>query len=1066
MKRRNRQLPPQSIPTKANKVLNIILLAFIIIILRIWHLTVVQHEERSINALKPQRRTLIESPMRGTIRDRFNIPLAVNRIQYNAAIIYSPLRQIPSMKWEKTSDGQKRRSYPRKEYISKLAKLFAEKLSLDKEDVEDLIHSKGALYNQIPFIIKEDVTETEYYSLRALEKDWPGIQMQKIPRRFYPKGKVGCDIVGYLGAINRAEYEAIIEQMGVLKSYLTACEQDEETPLPDGFTDYQQVKTKFKELKSKSYSLTDRVGKAGIEARYERDLRGASGKKSYRSDARGNLLKELPGGHDPLSGKRIILSISSELQAYAEELLIQNERIRETRATSLGDTQKRFLASKKPWIKGGAVVVLDPKSGEILALASHPRYDPNDFISSGNLELNREKRLNILRWLESEAYIADIWDEKRPLEREIFDIKKQSIIEQRKNLTWDVFLQMIFAKDNPLLPIMKKMTLGEAIEIIKIDETLSKPPYSALTSSDQDFCKDLCRLMIDETLFETELLAIVRKQPIRTYRSLSAAFLTLQDTVRNMSKDLFHIHHFAKWRKEHEKEFLSQKRKEEKAEKRYAKPYIDLLNAEEAKMFRTFWENNKWHFMEAFLYGKTIDEDNLELAPYFGYFQDWFTEIKEGAHQQTFWHPQYLELQNFIISLPIDVRASFLKTFRSYHQLNRPLIGRYPQLKNYRGVQLEKDLAAGFYPKYGFGYGRSQAYRQSTPQGSIFKLVVAYEALIQKYKLLKDQVTLTPFRLNPLDITDTTFQMGKESFVGYTAGGKPIPRFYKGGRIPRSASKNLGRMGILEAIETSSNPYFSLLASDVIESPNDLAKAARLFCYGERTGIDLPGEIPGKVPTDLETNRTGLYAMAIGQHTLVVTPLQAGVMLSAIANGGKILKPFLVKAIFNPSQKFLKENGTFFSLSQKTSVIERYSIPLPSIIQNMLLEGMHRVVTKTQSESIQTLSRLYRNYPEAIKNYINLKDQLIGKTSTAEVIERIDLDLKKGVNMYNHVWFGGVSYTKSPKETAYLSKDPFGVPELVVIVYLRYGGFGKESAPIAAQLVTKWREIKAKKEKN
>jgi cell division protein FtsI/penicillin-binding protein 2 len=42
----------------------------------------------------------------------------------------------------------------------------------------------------------------------------------------------------------------------------------------------------------------------------------------------------------------------------------------------------------------------------------------------------------------------------------------------------------------------------------------------------------------------------------------------------------------------------------------------------------------------------------------------------------------------------------------------------------------------------------------------------------------------------------------------------------------------------------------------------------------------------------------------------------------------------------------------------------------------------------------------------------------------------------------------------------FVAKDEFGAPEVVVVVYLRFGGFGKEGAPLAAQLVAKWREIK------
>lgn len=1055
MRQRQRLPAKTNIPRKANKLLNLLLLAFMLIVLRIWHLTVVQHEERQENALKPQRRTLVESAKRGTIRDRFNLPLAINRMQYNAAILYSPLKQIPSIRWEKTEDGKKKKLFPRKEYISKLSKLFAEKLSMDAELIEDLIHSKGALYNQIPFVIKEDLTETEYYSLRALEKDWLGIQTQKLPRRYYPQCKVGCDIIGYLGAINRNEYDAIIEEIRALQSYLSASELDEEPSLPLGYHSFQHVKARLKELKAKSYTLTDRVGKAGIEARYERDLRGASGKKSYRSDARGNLLKELNGGHTPLSGKRIILTISSELQAFAEELLIQNEQIRETRATRLSD-QKRYIATKKPWIKGGAIVVLEPNSGEILALASHPRYDPNDFILCGDQETHRRKRSNIKRWLESEEHIAELWDQKRPLERELYDVKNFSLFEEQRMLSWKEYLTILLAHNSPLVARLADISVAKAIEFISNPDAT---PLSELPSPDKELCLDICRVAIDETRFDPALQHDLNDHPLSFYRQNCTDFLKIQEAVREMAKDLFHDQDFSAWRKLNEKSFLSQKRLEEKAQKRYAKPYIDLLNAQEALLFKEFWEEAKWKLMDRFLSGtpfSEVSEEAVETSLYSDYFQNWHDEIAQGAHKQTPWHQAYVSLQAFLRTMFASQRIPYLQTFRSYFELTRPLIGKYPQLRNFKGVQLEKELAAAFYPRYGHGYGRSQAYRQSAPQGSIFKLIVAYEALIQKYQTFKNTLKLTQLQLNPLEITDCIYTIGKESFVGYLDNGKPIPRFYKGGRIPRSTSKNLGKMNLLQAIETSSNPYFSLLAGEVLDSPNDLARVARLFGYGERTGIDLPGEIPGKIPDDLETNRTGLYAMAIGQHSLVVTPLQAGVVLSALANGGKILKPKIVKATVEKT--FMAP----YTLN-KPSTLEKRCLNIPSIIREILLTGMHRVVLRSQAESIQPLSRLYHHHPEAIKKYKDLKHQLLGKTSTAEVIERIDLDFKSGVNMYNHVWFGGISYmhsNSSNNEITLIAKDLFGMPEVVVVVYLRFGGFGKESAPMAAQIVAKWREIK------
>lgn len=1085
-RRRRQSLAQQSrsIPVKANRVLNIILAAFVLIILRIWHLTVVQHEAREEEARRPQSRTVIESAKRGSIVDRFGQPLAINRLQYNAALIYAPIRQIPAVRWELDADGQKVKRYKRREYISELSKLLAEVLGLDAARLEDIIHAKGALYNQIPYILKEEISEKEYYELKALERDWPGIQVQRLPRRYYPLGRVAGDIIGYMGAINRSEYETIIGEIDVLQTALDnrafAGESSDPLPLPEGYESLDEVQERLQKLKDKAYMLVDYVGKTGIEGRYERELRGSCGKKIFCADARGNFLRELPGTRKALSGRRLQLTISAELQEYAEKLLIQNEQIRETRLTLLDATQRKLTALKKPWIKGGAIVMMDPTSGEVLTLASHPRYDPNDFILSGNRDINKQQRANISRWFETEEHIADIWDQRSPLAREYYDYSIKTFSEELKTLTWNAYLEMILppgslaskallqeinvakaaeinaaaahllkaSAETDLLPILEKLLAGDgSASTLRSDDPLAlhkrilkAPVFSGMTAHERALCIDLCRIAVDETRFTPALLKAVGSYSLADYRDISAALVTVENTCQAMAKELYHDLYFADWRREHEKEFLRLKRQEEKTQKRYAKPYIDLLDAKEAELFKEFWTESKWPLIESFLSGQSPSGTDEEFSGYIGHFTNWHTEIAQGAHQQLDWLTAYKKLQSAITAIDPSQRLPFMRSLRSYRQLTRPLLSAHAPLFKGKQQPLEKHLAAAFYPAYGFGFGRSQAYRQSSTQGSLFKLVTAYEALIQRYNAL-GKVSPTPAQLNPLVIVDALFTHGKESFLGYNADGKPLPRFYKGGRLPRSVKSNVGQLNLLTAIEVSNNAYFSLLAGDVLLQPNDLAEAARKFGYGVRTGIDLPSEISGKIPTDLDTNRTGLYSMAMGQHTLVVTPLQTGVMLSALANSGKVLTPQLVK-------------------NKGLPLKPRLELPMPLVIRKMLLDGMHRVVVKSHGESLFSLSRLYRRHPEAISDFIDLKDEILGKTGTAESIERLDLDREKGLNMYNHIWFGGIAFDKSKE--LFVAKDPYGTPEVVVVVYLRYGGFGKEAAPLAAQMVAKWRELKEK----
>ncbi len=56
---------------------------------------------------------------------------------------------------------------------------------------------------------------------------------------------------------------------------------------------------------------------------------------------------------------------------------------------------------------------MDPHTADLLALASYPRFDPNDFISSGTVEVQRTKRAAIHRWFENEAYLESIWDQQQ-----------------------------------------------------------------------------------------------------------------------------------------------------------------------------------------------------------------------------------------------------------------------------------------------------------------------------------------------------------------------------------------------------------------------------------------------------------------------------------------------------------------------------------------------------------------------------------------------------------------------------------------------------------------------------
>ena len=114
-------------------------------------------------------------------------------------------------------------------------------------------------------------------------------------------------------------------------------------------------KKDLKKLDKKEYKGTSHIGKSGIEAFYETRLHGKSGYKVVEVDAHGKPQVVLDQ-KSPIAGEDLFLSIDLKLQLKAEELLEERE-------------------------SNGAVVAIDPRNGEVLAMASVPMYDPNLFVN-------------------------------------------------------------------------------------------------------------------------------------------------------------------------------------------------------------------------------------------------------------------------------------------------------------------------------------------------------------------------------------------------------------------------------------------------------------------------------------------------------------------------------------------------------------------------------------------------------------------------------------------------------------------------------------------------------------
>jgi penicillin-binding protein 2 len=198
-----------------------------------------------------------------------------------------------------------------------------------------------------PVPIAEDVSpELEVYLLERADL-FPSVDAVRTSVRRYPMGPVASHILGYVGALSADELEA-------------------------------------KKGAAKAYDPGDEIGKTGIERIYEDDLRGTPGQRLIEVDAR-NVESSTKAEVSPTPGNDVQLTIEADLQRGVEQLLVNalvEARQRPKRKPTDPD-------SKAP---AGAVVVLDTTTGEVLAMASYPTYDPADFV--GGISSARFAELN------------------------------------------------------------------------------------------------------------------------------------------------------------------------------------------------------------------------------------------------------------------------------------------------------------------------------------------------------------------------------------------------------------------------------------------------------------------------------------------------------------------------------------------------------------------------------------------------------------------------------------------------------------------------------------------------
>ena len=190
-----------------------------------------------------------------------------------------------------------------------------------------------------PITIKENVNEEKINYLLEHQNDFPGVQINQTYQRHYDQGGIAAQTLGFVSEISQQQLDA---------------------------------------AKGKGYAAGDRIGQTGVEAAYDTYLRGLPGIGRVYVDALGRVTSARQFQQLPEAGDNVRLTLDAGLQQTAEDAL---------------DFGIRLAHEDGQWAAdGGALVAMDPNTGEILALASNPTFNPG--IYTGRVQKSELKKLS------------------------------------------------------------------------------------------------------------------------------------------------------------------------------------------------------------------------------------------------------------------------------------------------------------------------------------------------------------------------------------------------------------------------------------------------------------------------------------------------------------------------------------------------------------------------------------------------------------------------------------------------------------------------------------------------
>jgi penicillin-binding protein 2 len=299
----------------------VIITLFCTLFARLWYLQIMATQEFKSEAAANYTRVVLEQAPRGRIFDRNGVVLVDNRISVVVTVDRNKLAAI------KTDDERNNLLDRLGAEITRYTFTPVDRAFLLKR-LADVRYSP---YTPVP-VVDDAPKPLQVYLAEHHDDFGDVVDVTQTTVRDYPLGRTASHVLGYVGSVTQEELDA-------------------------------------RKNSPKEYSPGDEIGKTGVERTYEDDLRGTPGKRVFEVDAKGRTVREL-SYTPPVPGNDVYLTIDANVQALTEHALAEELDNARNRRNSDGS----YNASP-----AGASVILDPNTGEVIAMASFPDFDPADF---------------------------------------------------------------------------------------------------------------------------------------------------------------------------------------------------------------------------------------------------------------------------------------------------------------------------------------------------------------------------------------------------------------------------------------------------------------------------------------------------------------------------------------------------------------------------------------------------------------------------------------------------------------------------------------------------------------